>query len=130
MLTHSSKYFTGSQQQETEIAKIMCLPRAKVLQLGAEYWTEGPSSYSDLKNFVFATSACLWQGFENSVPSMFKNLDSIFKAITDQLVRICKFEQDPFRFLNQAGELKQEIIEVIRSQVYFKKKIGNFFYCI
>ena len=119
MPIHNSKYFTGSQENETEIAKIMCLPNYQVLLHGETYWQDGPSCYGDLKNFVFALSRCLWKGFNKVVPSMNKDLDKIFNMICYRLKTISLVQKDPHGFLN-FDELQPEVEEIIREQVFFK----------
>jgi len=118
MFQHNSKYFTGSQEQKSEICKVMCLPRSKVLNMAVDYWEEGPSSPSDLKNFVFAVSAGLWRGFKN-LPDLKKDLNKIAETIIERLVVLCKYDKDPFKFLHR-GNLKAEIAEIIKEQVFRK----------
>lgn len=118
MFKHSTKYFAGSQEQNSQVCKVMCLPRSKVLSMGLSYWNDGPSSPSDLKNFVFALSACLWQGHK-IIPNLQKDLNKIAEAIIERLVVLCKYDKDPFKFLN-GGHLKAEIAEIVKEQVFRK----------
>ena len=117
-----SSYYIGEPEESQ--AKIMCLPRRKVLAIGADYWEEGPTCFSDLKNFVFAVSACLWEGYSNEstvIPSMNKDLDKIYLMIVKRLDFLARTSGDQNNFLDVA-ELKDEVISVIREQVYYVTK--------